>query len=149
MKTGIAKKIYALSNIFLLLVLFILPVFIYAEGENNPPAKTNTGITYDCANENPGKKPGDCTFSDLVSATKRVAKYMAELALTFSVIVIAWASGKYLISGDNAGQRTDANKMLLSVAKGIVFILAAWLIVNLITTALLDSTIRKDIPISN
>ena len=121
--------------------LFCLPISVEAQGVVNNPSggstqySKQTGITYDCSLET-GSRPGECTFQDLIIATRRVINWGTLFALAFSVVVIAVAGGRYMISGDNAGERTKANNMLLSVVKGIAFILTAWLIVTLITNAL-------------
>ena len=135
------KKFLVPTALFFLMFSFALPVFVRAQTTDTSPAKT--GITYDCANENGGGKPGDCTFNDLIKAVKRVVDFAIELGLIFSVIVIAIAGYRYMISGDNTAERTKANKMLWSAAKGIVFILAAWLIVNLIMSTLVTSQIPR------
>ena len=127
----IMKSLTIFGILFLCLRLFVLA----ATGSGNPPSPSsspNTGITYEC---NAGK-PGDCTFDDLILAVKRLTDWGALFAIAFSVIVIAWAGFNYMISGDNAGKRTAANKMMFSVVKGLAFILAAWLIVTLITNGL-------------
>ena len=111
-----------------LLLLFSFPVFSNAQ-ESAP----NTGITYECKN---GDVYGNCTFADLVAATKKITDFGAGFALMFSVVVIVVAGARYMIYADNAGKRADASKMLWSVAKGIILILAAWLIVTLILSGL-------------
>ena len=133
-------KIISLVTVF---VLLCMPIFSEAEERGTtgntppPPDYVDTGITYDCANERRDTKYGECTFEDVVKATKSLVNYAIKFALFFSVIVIAVAGGRYMMSGDNASERAKANKMLLSVVKGTVIVIAAWLIVNLITTALL------------
>src|SRR3989338_663165 len=123
-------------------ILLSIPFFAYAETPTNPagsPSKVPTGITYDCANERGDTKYGECTFADVINAVKRIVNYVVEFALMFSVIVIAVAGGRYMMSGGNPSERAKANEMLLKVVKGTVIIIAAWMIVNLITTALLRS----------
>lgn len=129
------KKISGFIPLLFLLVFFA-PTFIYAQNRNTGTAPANTGITYDCANENSGAKPGECTFADLVKATQKFINYASLFAIAFSVVVIAYVGGEYMIYSDNPGKRATASKRLFSVLKGTVFILAAWLIVTLITKAL-------------
>lgn len=138
------KKIGGFVAILFLFIMLSFPLFIYAQNGNTevqgPAQVQNTGIVYDCANESAtlGSRPGECTFQDLINAVKKVVNWATLFALSFSVVVIAVAGARYMMSGDNAGERTKANKMLFSVVKGIVFILAAWLIVTLITNALVN-----------
>lgn len=121
-----------------------LPVFVSAQPQG-PAQVQNTGIVYDCQNEhaNLASRPGECTFQDVLNAIKKVIDWATVFTLAFSVVVIAVAGGRLMISGDNAGERTKAREMLRKVAIGIIFILAAWLIVTLITNALLNSNIIK------
>ena len=119
------------------IILFALPVLIYAQGQQPPvppnPAPTPagaSGITWEC---NP---PGQCTFGDLINAVKTVVKWGTIFALEFSVVVLVVAGFRYMISGQKADERAKANKMLRSVVIGIIFILAAWLIVTLIISGL-------------
>lgn len=83
------------------------------------------------------------TFDALITAIKKVIDWGVGLVLMFSVVIIAYAGSIYLRSGGNSGKRDKANKMFVSVAKGIFFILAAWLIVNLIMNALVNSNVKN------
>lgn len=51
--------------------------------------------------------------------------------------VLAWAGFIMMTSGDNAGKRSEAKKMILKVFIGFAFILSAWIIVGTITNTLL------------
>lgn len=123
-----------------MLTFLMIPAFAYSL-ESLPQDGRGTGITYECKDAK--GVIGNCDFQDLLAAVKKVVNFAVGFTLFFSVVVIAFAGFKYMTSGDNASKRTEANKMLLSVAKGIVFILAAWLIVSLILRALqVDSPIQ-------
>lgn len=121
--TKIISKFYIFVTVF----LFVLPIFVYADPAPTPEG--GIGITYEC-------KDGDCTFDDLIAATRKFTNFGASFALMFSVVVIAYAGAKYMISGANAKERGEANAMMVKVLKGIGFILGAWLIVTLILNSL-------------
>lgn len=125
MKHQLAKKIY-FSHIalflFLALVLF-LPLILQAQ---------ISGFVYEC---NSGRA-GECTFDDLIRAVNNIVNQGTVLAIGFSVVVIAWAGIRYVVSGGNPSERTKATNMLLSVVKGIVIIIAAWAFVRLIIAGL-------------
>ncbi len=131
----------------LLVVLFLLvslsPTLLLAD---TPVTKApDTGITYECVQKGVNGGPdvyGNCGFDNLIAGTRDLVNFGIKITLSFSVVVIAFAGAKYMISGDMPGERKKANEMLTKVAKGIAFILAAWLIVNLITSALLKDTIQ-------
>ena len=124
------KRIGAIFPAILLIFSFCLPVFSYAQ---------DTGIVYECPKTTINGKDfyGNCQFTDLIAAVNRVVGKARDIALGISVIVLAMAGFKYMTSGGNASKRTEANKMLLNVVYGIIFIMAAWLIVKLITSVLL------------
>ena len=127
------------------IVFFSLPLRAHAQQQDTTGGGSSTGITYVCQHT----YPGDCTFSDLVYAVQKVMKWAVGFALMISVIVIIMAGFKYLMSGGSASERTKANEMLIKVVKGIVFILAAWLIVTLITNTILSKTVQQSIPLTN
>lgn len=129
------KKIGGLIVILFMLTVISLPVLTYS-AQNQTAAGVVSGLTYECANG----PSGECKFEDLLAAVKNVTDKGTIITLSLSVIVIAWAGFKYMISGDNAGERKKANEMLRKVAIGIVIIIAAWLIVTLITNALIPGT---------
>lgn len=108
--------------ISLLVLLFVtLPTFASA-----------AGLVYVC----PGAKPGECTFQDLINATKNVVNQLTVLAIGFSVVVIVYAGFIYMTSAGNPGKISQATGMLTKVVIGIGFIIGAWAIVNLLAKAL-------------
>ncbi|MEQ1561226.1 MAG: hypothetical protein ABL899_00720 [Nitrospira sp.] len=134
--------------VFVLLISFSVPLVSFGQNGINPgntppptPSKTGTGeisgITYQCVKTVDGQKVyGDCGFNDLVEATNFVVRWGTGFALAFSFIVIAYAGFKYMISGGSTGELQKAKDILVKVAKGIGYILAAWLIVTLILNGL-------------
>lgn len=139
------KKIELIFAVFLFVFVF-LPVLTEAVEAPPPTGDTRgTGITYECGSAGTDGKflYGNCTFQDLVAATKRVTDYGAKFALSFSVVVLAVVGGRYMVYADNAGERKKTHSMLTSVLIGIGFILAAWLMVTLITTSLLNPNIVR------
>ncbi len=159
---SVTKKILASLSTLVLISFFCVPVFVSAQGAQIPPspssvsqvqnnvAGTNpsaataakqTGITYQCGD---GPTAGNCTFADFVTAAQNVVVFMRNIALMFSVVVIAYAGFKYMISGDNPKARGDANNMLQKGAIGIAVILGAWLIVHLIVSALVSPAVLQN-----
>jgi hypothetical protein len=144
MKHSNLKKIIQGGLTIFLISLICLPGFLRADGEIPTPPSDGSGkgvikgITYICNNG----APGECTFNDVVEAIKHIVNWGIQFALLFSIIIIAYAGYLYMISGDSPGERAKANKMFVSVAKGIFFALGAWLIVTLITNALLNDDIN-------
>lgn len=114
------KKISIFSILFLVMWM---PLLLSAQG---------TGIVYVCVSG----APGECDFNDLIMAVTSVVNWATIFAIQFSVIVIAYAGFKYMISGDKPAERSAANAMMLKVVKGMALILLAWVIVRLILSAL-------------
>ena len=141
MNKTLGKEIIKFFSAIYLAYFVFGPSFSLAQN-NNPSTSWSsiTGITWDCQIEHglPDTEAGNCTFQDVILAIQRLVKWATEFALGFSVVVLAYAGYKYMISGDNASKRKDANKMIYNVVIGIIIVLAAWLIVTLITGALLQ-----------
>lgn len=136
MKNIYNKKIINIFGSLFLLVFLLAPMIVLAQGSTQPPPPppptSNTGIVYNCTSST----PGDCTWDDLINAVRFLINWATIFAIQFSVVVIAYAGFKYMLSGDNQGERTKANGMLFSVLKGMIFILLAWVIVRLILSGL-------------
>ncbi len=130
-----SKEIFLIQIIFSFFV-FLVPFMALADTPEAPGGAVDVqpagGIVYVCTSG----APGDCRFEDLITAVKKVLNWGTIFALQFSVVVIAWAGFTYMTAGDSAGGRAKANKMLKFVVIGIIFIIAAWLIVTLILNAL-------------
>ena len=129
------KKIFTSIILALLIFLCFTPALIYAQA---------SGLTYECPpTAGPGGVPlyGNCTFNHLIIAVQNVVNKGRNLALGFSVVVLAWAGYLYMTSGGNSNKRSEANKMLWKVVEGTFLMLAAWLIVSLVTTALLNPNV--------
>ncbi|MES2213487.1 MAG: hypothetical protein V4473_01440 [Patescibacteria group bacterium] len=119
------KKLPAILSLIFLLCVYVLPMVAFGVEDTSK----DYGIAYVCN--------GECTFADVIGAIKKVINFGIEFALFFSVIVIARAGFIYMTSGGSPGERAKANEMFRKVAVGIFLALAAWLIVTLITSALL------------
>jgi hypothetical protein len=92
-------------------------------------------------------KYGECNYADLLRAVSRITTFAVEdIALPFSIIVIIYAGWLYLTSGGGQAQLDKAHGMFVKIAWGILWILAAWLIVSLITNNLLTPAARQAVP---
>src|SRR3989344_8657377 len=97
------KKVSVNLATFFLLAFAFLPIFTYGVEAPNTTGK-GTGITYECVDSK--GLPGNCDFNDLIAATKKAVNYVVPIALSFTVVVIAWAGFLYMKSGDNPSERT-------------------------------------------
>lgn len=155
-------KLVILNLIFTIFV-WIFPLTSYSQATpvpGTPSAQaptpvvgsTGTGFTYECVEKGAGPTGGDrygnCTWNNLIEAVQRFFDFLIPFALFFTVVVLTYAGFFYMKSGTNPTDRTKANKMFQNVGVGIFFMLAAWLIVKLITNALIgDPTIINNIPL--
>lgn len=134
---AIAITKFYLQFLMILVFLTLFAPFMLLAQSSSP----GTGLTYECVDS--AGVYGNCTFQDLVLATVRVTNYLIVFTVGFSVVVIAWAGFTYMTSGGNASKRAEANKMLMKVAIGMFFVIAAWFIVNLIADILVSESVPR------
>lgn len=128
------------STFFILSFMFFSVVFADAQTKDVVSIRMD-GIVPVCVKN--GQDVPCESFDHLIVAIKNIIDFVTQFVLMFVVVIIAVAGWKYMTSGDNAGKRTEANKMFIKVAWGLFYILGAWLIVTLITNAIL----RQDLGI--
>jgi hypothetical protein len=82
-----------------------------------------------------------CTCKDLVTTAQNVLYTGIYLAVFLSAVLFAWAGWK-LLTGKTMGEHSaidQGKKIIWNVMIGLVIILAAWLIVNTLFSALTNS----------
>ena len=83
----------------------------------------------------------DCTCQDLVHSAQNILYTGIYVAVFLSAVLFAWAGWK-MLAGKNSGDPgaiENSKKILWNVIVGLVILLAAWLIVNTLFTALTNS----------
>lgn len=85
-----------------------------------------------------GTKASPCDFEKLIELVKVLINDLVILSTLLAVVVFAYAGFKLLTANGNEGEVKKAIGMLQKVVWGYVWILAAWLVVYTITTALLN-----------
>src|SRR3989344_9649438 len=126
---------------FLVLVLFFAaPFAVFADADHGfPPSRlvpecsvatrdATTGITTTT-------KP--CGFADLMHLIRHLIDFAFFLAMPIAVCLFAWAGWLYLSSGGNPGNISKAHGIFWSVFIGLMWVLGAWLVIKLISDALL------------
>lgn len=86
-----------------------------------------------------------CDFNKLVELGANVMNFLILISIPLATIAFAWVGIMFLTAGGNPGQVEKAKEVFVKVLKGFLFVLTAWLIVRLITTALLDSSRYEDL----
>jgi hypothetical protein len=79
----------------------------------------------------------NCGYNDLLQLVNNVISWIIMIAVPVAAGVFAWAGIKYMTTGVS-DQKSAAKAMIGKVFIGLVFILAAWVIVTTITNALLS-----------
>lgn len=87
-----------------------------------------------------------CEFPQLVQMIQNIVNFLFILIAPVAIIVFSIAGFKILIAGSDSGARNDAKRMFGKMAMGIVWMMAAWLLVYLITNVLLKDEF-KDLPV--
>ncbi|HVS79598.1 MAG TPA: pilin [Candidatus Paceibacterota bacterium] len=81
-----------------------------------------------------------CDFADFEQLAMNLMYYMVYISVPLAAVAFAYAGFLYITSGGNPGQASRARKIFTNVGIGFVVILAAWLLVYTITSALLDTS---------
>lgn len=81
----------------------------------------------------------DCDFDDLVQLGINVVDFLVGFGILLAVIGFIFAGFKILTAGPNASQVSEGKQLLQKVAIGFFFVIAAWLIVNTITSVLFQT----------
>lgn len=80
----------------------------------------------------------DCTFSHFVMLIQNITTFLLLLSFPVAVILFSYAGFRLLTSQGNPSRLEEAKQILLDVAIGLFIALTAWLVVRLITSALLN-----------
>ncbi len=81
----------------------------------------------------------DCNFNDFVQLGINIVDFLVGFAVLGAVVGFIYAGFLILTAGANASQVTKGKSLLLKVGIGFFFVLAAWLIVNTITSVLFNA----------
>lgn len=126
--------IFALTLSFVFVVIgspvFFPPVSVHAQ---------SIGIPCD------GGATDQCDFDDLIQLAKNIMNFLILLSIPVATIAFAWAGILMLTARGNESQVAKAKEIFTKVLIGFLFVLTAWLIVQLITGALLKEGAYKDL----
>ncbi len=87
--------------------------------------------------------PGNIGACDLVSLFDNVLRFAIYLAIMVATLMFTYAGFLYVTAAANQENINTARKIFGNVFLGLVFILGAWLIVNLIMNVFLDTDKTK------
>lgn len=106
--------------VFAISTLFLLPIFVYAQ-EGLVPCGTNGNM---------------CDICDVITLVDTVAEFIVMLSLVLATAGFVFAGFLYVTAAGNQSQLDKGKNVFKMVFMGIMFVLAAWLIVATISRAL-------------
>lgn len=86
-----------------------------------------------------------CGFCDFVSLAQNIMNFIIAFSIIVGTLMIVYSGFLYMTAGSNSGQISKAHSVFTTVIIGLVVVLAAWLIVNLIMISFLDGSIINDL----
>lgn len=141
------KNFLKISFAVLALITVILPAFSFAQF--NPPSAPTSGfsglvpcgtVKYETTDKNDphyGQIKNPCTFKDIFALVNKVVDFiLIDLAVPIAAIMFAYAGFLLLTAGGETGKIGKAKTIFTNVALGLIFIAAAWLIINTILSIL-------------
>lgn len=140
--SNIDIKIRKISIHFFVLAILVLPVFVQTQASTQnppPPPNTNLIVCNTQFNSSSGAFNDPCTFNSLLTLAKNLINFLIYIAIPLVAFTFAWAGFKILTSGGNTSRMEEGKKILEKVAYGLLFLLAAWLIVNVLLSSLLNT----------
>ena len=126
------KKLLSHTVIFFLsLMLLVVPVISFANVQGEGGWLLFTIVP--CGEDD----PDTCNLNQLVELIRRIINVLFAVSIPLSLIAFTWVGILLLTAKGNVGRIRQAKEIALKVLIGFIFILAAWLIVYTITSALL------------
>lgn len=122
------KRIYnrskrLLSSVGLVALGFLLPVLTFAQQGNIIPCD---GVDI------------PCDFTMIMKLLSNILDFLIMISIPLAAIAFAFAGFTMITAAGNSGKIEKAKSIFVKVGIGFIVVLSAWLIVRLITNALLD-----------
>lgn len=123
------------SFLFLLAVLFLIPIVIYGNGSACPDCSKPGGLVpcgRTCDDPTTSKNECDpCTICDFFVMIERYINGLLFMIVPpLAALIIAIGGGMYIFSRGDPEMLSRAKKLFASVGIGLLIIYGAWLIVN-------------------
>gem|GEM_PF-3464913 len=85
----------------------------------------------------------ECDFNALVRMAQRIINFLLYMSVAIAAAAFAMAGFKYVTARGNVGQIESAHKIFTNVLVGLLIALAAWLVINTVTSGLLGDNASK------
>jgi hypothetical protein len=108
-------------------------------GANLVPCGTERSpiVTDSAGNQTGGEILNPCGFNDLMTLINNFISFILfKLAVPIAAIAFAYAGFMLITSGGSTEKKGTAKKIFTNVALGLIFAVAAWLIVNTVLSIL-------------
>lgn len=137
---------YLIKNILIFsLLAMIIAVPLFANAQTSPEPSL---VSKDCGVIQPnGSINRECGYNDLLALVNSIINWIIIVSIPVAAGVFAWAGFTYMTTGIS-DQKSYAKAMIWKVFIGLVFILAAWIIVGTIIKALLKPSITVPVQIN-
>lgn len=124
-------------------IILLLPFVLHAQGGSGGGGggpSTNLIVCDDSPNQSANPPLPPCDFNTLITLAKNFMNFMIVMAIPLAAISFVFAGYKLLTSGGSESAKNDAKRMFTNTGIGLVIVLAAWLVVNTLLTALLANS---------
>lgn len=120
-----------------MIVVFVLAIILLTTvSVVNAQVRLDTGTGATCSGLICCANPPNCNFQDFMQTVGNIVYKLLQLSLAFVAIIFAYAGYEYLTSQGDSGKRSHAHGMLTKAGIGLIIVLTAFLIVELITSTL-------------
>ena len=118
---------------FVMLVVIALPIVVAAE--------TNLVFCNTGKPDASGNFSTNCGFPELIDLAQRFINFLIlKIAIPVAAVSFSYAGYLILTAAGNSGQVAKGKEVFVKVGIGLMWMLAAWLVVDLILTALLSNS---------
>lgn len=131
------KILSLLAIIFILASPLAFPFAAYADGL---PGSVGWNLVPDCQDDPPLGSTSTakvCGFNTLMHLIRHLTDFALFLVMPIAAAIFAWAGFLYLTAGASPGNVGKAKGMFWAAALGLFWTLGAWLVIKLISDALL------------
>lgn len=95
-----------------------------------------------------GAGESSCGYRDLIVLANNIIDFLLKASVIIAMLLFAYAGFQLIFSGGDTGAMAKAKAVFFSVVKGLVWALAAWLIVDTILKVLLQGDgFRQYVPL--
>ena len=135
--------------ILLVLVFLFTPlVGVFAQGQQFPgdvdpviSGSTNPPGIVPCGDVASGEQR--CNACHLVALAQDIINFGVYLVVFVATLAIVWAGFLYITAGGNPGKVEAAHKIFATVITGLIIVLGAWLLVDLLLGTFLNDDPRE------